>query len=226
MPAPSARPTITFDVYSALVDSRTGGTRACMTLAEHHGWSIEPQALYARWDALCKELQRDTVTWVPFRTLAAQAMDAAQRELDLRGDPLADTDALLSTIGSWPHYSDVPDALARVAAEHDVAVLTNIDDDLLAQTDPGWAFPTAITSEAAACYKPHPEIYRFAQERVGPLVHVAASARDVRGSLEAGLDVVRVVRPGHHVDADGPAPTWVIEDLRELPAELGRMQAR
>ena len=216
--------TVTFDVYSALVDSATGGSRAFAALAEQRGWDADPHAAYARWDAICKTLQREVDEYVSFRSLAEQAMADLQHELGLAGDPHVDAEALLDTVSAWPHYDDVPEAIADVAASHDVAALTNIDDDLFARTDTGWRFHTAITSERARCYKPHAGIYRFALEHLGPLVHVAASARDVRGSLEAGLDVVRVVRPGHQLDPDGPVPRWVVDDLRELPAVLGQLE--
>ncbi len=216
--------TVSFDVYSALIDSRSGGARAFAALAEQRGWAVDASEAYARWDAICKDLQRRVVSYVSFRALAGQAMEQALTELGLDADPRSATEALLATIGSWPHYDDVPDAVAQVAQTHPVALLTNIDDDLLARTVTGYPFTDAITSEAARCYKPSPEIYRFAERRLGPLVHVAASARDVRGSLEAGLDVVRVVRPGHRVDPEGPQPQWVIDDLGALPETLARLE--
>ncbi len=54
----------------------------------------------------------------------------------------------------------------------------------------------------------------------GVQVHVPASARDVRGALEAGMDVVRVVRPGHRLDPAGPVPGRVVPDLLALPEAL------
>ena len=45
---------------------------------------------------------------------------------------------------------------------------------------------------------------------------MATSARDVRGALEAGIDVVRLRRPGHRIDPDGPAPALEAGDLAEL----------
>jgi FMN phosphatase YigB (HAD superfamily) len=54
-------------------------------------------------------------------------------------------------------------------------------------------------------------------------VHVSASARDTRGALEAGLAVVRVQRPGHRLDPDGPRPRHEIADLSLLPAVLGTL---
>jgi hypothetical protein len=50
----------------------------------------------------------------------------------------------------------------------------------------------------------------------GRLRHVATSARDVRGALEAGVDVVERRRPGHRLDPDGPAPQQVAADLAEV----------
>ena len=52
-------------------------------------------------------------------------------------------------------------------------------------------------------------------------MHVATSARDVRGALEAGIDVIRLRRPGHVLDPTGPRPRREAADLRELAALLG-----
>ena len=53
------------------------------------------------------------------------------------------------------------------------------------------------------------------------LVHVAASARDVRGALEAGLETVRLARPGHELDSAGPRPAREVDSLTELAGLLG-----
>jgi 2-haloacid dehalogenase len=88
-------------------------------------------------------------------------------------------------------------------------VLSNVDDDVFARTAvaPLVRDDAVLTSERLRAYKPHPEIYRRARERAGgDLVHVATSARDVRGALDAGIDVVHLRRPGHHLDPSGPRP--------------------
>jgi 2-haloacid dehalogenase len=76
-----------------------------------------------------------------------------------------------------------------------------------------------LTSERLHAYKPHPELYRRAVA-AGVGLHVPASARDTRGALEAGLAVVRVRRPGHALDPDGPRPEHEVDDLAALPALL------
>ena len=109
-----------------------------------------------------------------------------------------------------------------------MGVLSNVDDDLYAATraapllDP----ELAMTSQRLQAYKPSPALYRAARAELGPFVHVASSARDVRGSLEAGISAVRLVRPGHRLDPDGPAPDHVVTSLRELPDLLGRIALR
>jgi len=52
---------------------------------------------------------------------------------------------------------------------------------------------------------------------------VATSARDVRGALEAGIPVVRLRRPGHELDPDGPRPSHEITSTSELPEVLASL---
>jgi 2-haloacid dehalogenase len=79
-----------------------------------------------------------------------------------------------------------------------------------------------LTSERLRAYKPAPELYRRARERAGgELVHVATSARDVRGAVEAGIEVVGLRRPGHRWDPAGPQPPRTAGDLPEVARLLG-----
>src|SRR5438309_996714 len=81
----------------------------------------------------------------------------------------------------WP---TVAEELPLLGARYRVGVLSNVDDDVFARTAvaPLVADADVLTSERLRAYKPHPEIYRRARERAGgDLVHVATSARDVRG---------------------------------------------
>ena len=219
-------PVVTCDLFSALIDSRTGGTAALAAL--DRGWPVPPERVYDAWDATSKALHRQVRAWVPFADLARQALARTYDDLGLDGPVDEDARALLASVGDWPLWPDVEPALPALRAVARVGVLSNVDDDVLAATrarpllDPG----LLLTSERLRAYKPAPELYRGARDLVGPFVHVATSARDVRGALEAGLQVVRLVRPGHGLDAQGPAPEHQISSLAELPAVLGRAAPR
>jgi len=217
------RPVVTCDLFSALLDSRSGGTAALAAL--DRPWPVPPVEVYDRWDAANKRLQRDCTSWVPFAELSRQALREAYAELGLDGTADDDVLALLASVGRWPLWPDVEQALAGLREAARVGVLSNVDDDLFAATraapllDPA----LAMTSQRLRAYKPSPALYRAARAQLGPFVHVASSARDVRGALEAGVRAVRLVRPGHRLDPDGPAPEHVISSLAELPELLPRI---
>ena len=219
-------PVVTCDLFSALVDSRTGATAALAGWGRP--WPVPPQDVYDAWDAANKALQRDCRTWVPFAELSERALAATYAELGLAGAPDADARALLASVPDWPLWPDVEDALAALREVARVGVLSNVDDALLRTTraaplvDPA----LALTSERLQAYKPAAAMYRGARELLGPFLHVASSARDVRGALEAGLEVVRLVRPGHRLDPEGPVPERSIASLAELPALLDGLALR
>jgi 2-haloacid dehalogenase len=214
-------PTVSFDVYSALIDSRRGAGRTFATISSARGWPHDGEELYLGWDARNKALHAQADGSESFRTLATRAMAALLTELEIEDDAAHVTGAVLADVGSWPTWPDVPEGLAAVAAAHPIALLSNIDDDVLTDTHLGFAVPRWITSQRAGAFKPARGIYDFARTQLGDdLVHVPASGRDVSGSLMAGLRVVRVVRPGHQVDPSGPQPEHEIDDLRDLAALL------
>ncbi|MGY1773582.1 HAD family hydrolase [Blastococcus sp. SYSU D00813] len=215
----TASPLVTFDLFSALLDARTGGAAVLGRLAAEHGRPGAGEDLYAAWDARNKASQRDTAEWLTFAEHSRQALAGACAELGVPLDVDAATAALLASVAEWPLWPDTAAGLAAVAREFAVGVLSNVDDEVFARTRVAALVPpdAVLTSERLRAYKPAPAVYRRALERAGGrLVHVATSARDVRGALEAGLTVVRLRRPGHALDPAGPAPRWDVGGTAEL----------
>lgn len=216
MPLPRV---ITFDVFSALIDSRSGGGAVLDELAARRSWPVSGTDVYTRWDAINKESQRTCRLWVPFRELSRLALVETYRQLDLAGDAAADADRLLASVADWPLWPDAASGLARLAGHLTVGVLSNIDDDIFARTRVANLVDAdhAYTSERLRAYKPAPLIYTEAARRAGEeFVHVAASARDVRGALEAGIPTIRIRRPGHRLDPDGPIPKHTVSDMSQI----------
>ena len=214
---------VTFDLFSALIDSRTGASRVLAAMAAERGGSIDGGRLYDEWDRRNKASQRDEPTWIPFAEHCTRSLTATYADLGLAGRPHEDAAMLLASVTEWPLWPDVPGELPPIAAEYRVGVLSNVDDDVFARTRvaPLVGDADVLTSERLQAYKPHPDIYRRARERAGgDLVHVATSARDVRGAIEAGIDVVRLRRPGHRLDPEGPRPRHEVSALGELSEVL------
>ncbi len=205
---------VTVDLFSALIDSRTGGSAALARITGGPG-----ERLYDAWDAANKASQRDLTTWVPFAEHSRRALVTAYAELGVDRDPDADVVALLDSVGNWPLWPDVAEGLPALAARARVGVLSNVDDAVFARTRVAPLVDDAgvLTSERLRAYKPAPEIYLRARERAGGrLVHVPTSARDVRGALAAGIEVVRLRRPGHRLDPAGGTPQVEAADLFEV----------
>jgi 2-haloacid dehalogenase len=214
-----SRPLITFDLFSALIDSRTGASRVFAAIAAQRGWRIEGERLYDEWDRRNKASQRDEPEWIPFAEHSSRALAATYDDLGLAGRAPLDAVMLLGSVAGWPLWPDVAEELPRLAERHRVGVLSNVDDDVFARTRvaPLVADEDVLTSERLRAYKPHPDIYQRARERAGgALLHVATSARDVRGAAEAGIEVVRLRRPGHGLDPADPAPPYEVAELAEL----------
>ena len=209
---------VTFDLFSALVDSRTGASEAFDRLAGARGWKVGGGEVYDVWDARNKQAQKACHRWVPFTDLARQALASTYDALGLDGDVDEDLDGVLASLPRWPLWPDVPEGLPRLARDHRIGLLSNVDDELFLRTQaaPYVDRDLALTSERLRVYKPDPRIYQQAQDHLERMVHVATSARDVRGAVEAGIPVVRLRRPGHRLDPEGPRPLFEAADLAEL----------
>jgi 2-haloacid dehalogenase len=220
---------ITFDLFSALIDSRRGGSAGFEELARERGWDISGEQLYDEWDRRNKEAQRVVDTsgqWVSFAAISRDALAAAYAALGLTADAEADIVRVQAGAADWPLWPDAAEGLAAVAEQARIGILSNVDDALVRTTrayrlvDPEWV----LSSERLGAYKPDPAIYHRARQLAGDgYVHVAASARDVRGALEAGISTVRIARPGHTVDPAGPAPAAVVQTVAEVPDAIGRL---
>lgn len=217
---------VTFDLFSALTDTRTGASRTFAAIAAERGWDLSGETVYDTWDGHNKALQREARPPTSFREVSRTALEAAYADLGLDA-ALAPRDLarLHETIPDWPLWPDVAAGVAAVAGLDrvtGVGLLSNVDDDLARLTrahalvDPD----LVLSSQRLGAFKPSAEIYTRAVDAVAParLVHVAASARDVRGALEAGITAVRLARPGHVVDPTGPRPPHEVRDATELAA--------
>lgn len=217
---------VTFDLFSALIDSRAGGSAFFARLAGQRGWALDGAEVYDDWDRRNKLSQLRTDEWIPFAEHSRRALADSFGQLGLDGDPGHDAHALLDDVANWPLWPDVTRGLADLEGRCTVGVLSNVDDEIYRRTRvAGLVDDDAVmTSQRLRAYKPRPDIYLRATERANgrAFVHVASSARDVRGALEAGLTVYRLLRPGHAVDPQGPAPRVEIRSVGDVADRLSR----
>lgn len=211
---------ITLDVFSALIDSRSGASPVFERIAAREQWAVPGEELFGAWDRQHKRLQLECRQWEPFAALGRRALAQVMQDRQLTGDVDAAMSDIWSSLGEWPLWPDVDRGVRDLARQHSVGVLSNVDDALLARTRLH-ALPLTpalvITSQRVGLYKPNPAIYHAARSIAGPsFVHIASSARDVRGALEAGIASVRLIRPGHLIDPVGPPVSREVAGLSDL----------
>jgi putative hydrolase of the HAD superfamily len=131
-------------------------------------------------------------------------------------------------MGQRPIHPDALPALEKLQGEYRIGVLSNADDRFL---DPvvqrlGVPFEAVLSSEAARCYKPHPQLFRqmLGQMDLDPQETVYVGDRqyeDVQGAGEAGMITVWINRDRDFPDPSLPIPDHCIGSLLEIPALFG-----
>jgi 2-haloacid dehalogenase len=195
---------VLFDLFTALLDSQPLWDDV----------AGNPEA-GARWRAESSRVAYSCGAYRPFvETLA----EAAQRT----GVPPERTAELLRGMAEaarpWP---EAPEVLERLKEHVRVGVVTNCSEVLGQRVAArvGVRLDTVVTAEAAAAYKPRPEPYRLAQERlrVRRALFVAGSPADIAGAHGVGMDVYWHNRLGL-CRGEGQAPLAEHDSLEPLLA--------
>jgi 2-haloacid dehalogenase len=133
----------------------------------------------------------------------------------------------------WQPFPDTVEALQTLKERYKLAIISNVDDGLFALTACHLQveFDWIITAEQAGTYKPSPNNFALALERIGmapeKVVHVAESLfHDHVPAKKLGLSTVWVHRRANKggFGATPPAnaePDLEVPDLKSLVSAMG-----
>ena len=195
---------VLFDLLTGLIDSWTLWNTIAGSEADGRRWRTAylrrtyGEGRYRPYETLVREAA------VEVRLPAALAEQLAARYDDLM---------------PWTEVSEVLGALRGVAR---LAVVTNCSDALgrIAAARTGISFDVIVTAERAGFYKPHPQPYRLALDKLGvaprEALFVAGSAYDLFGAAAVGLPVYWHDRIGLALPPDAPPPLRREASLRPL----------
>jgi 2-haloacid dehalogenase len=139
----------------------------------------------------------------------------------------ADRQALAASVAGWRPFPDTVDALRALAARYRLAVISNIDNDLFANTAPqlGVSFDCVITAQEARRYKPNKAIFELALGRLGikkhQVAHIAEGVAEIAPMLRLGCATVWVRRHGRSDRLMTEAPDLEVPDLSSLLTHAG-----
>ena len=138
------------------------------------------------------------------------------------GVPPEGADALIRRWGDVKPWPEAQEVLSALREKVPVAVATNASIALarVAVGALGVPIPVVVTAEEAGFYKPRPEPYRMALQRLGcspeSVLFVAGSAADVPGASAVGMPVFWHNRRHLPPVAGGAQPLYVSDSLRPL----------
>ena len=118
-------------------------------------------------------------------------------------------------------YPDVLPTLERLAGRYRLAVVSNIDDDLLEATRLCREFDVVCTAERAGGYKPDGTLFRYLIANAGVVVpeilHSGQSQfTDMVGGKPLGLTVCWINRRSIDLHPSVPPPDHIFPDIRSL----------
>lgn len=196
---------VVFDLLTALLDSWSVWNRAA---------GSEDDGL--RWRRAYLELTYGCGAYRPYEDLVREAAAVA-------GVTTSSADALAAhwnTLRPWP---EVPAVLGDLNARGiRLGVVTNCSITLGRQAVErvGVPFSVVVTSEETGYYKPQPQSYRAALDRLGTdparTLFVAGSPADIPGAAGVGMPVFWHNRAGLPFVADTARPLLIADTLHPL----------
>jgi 2-haloacid dehalogenase len=208
---------LTFDCYGTMIDWETGIFSALRPILAAHGKEISDYALLELYSEL--EASAEQGEFQRYRDVLQSVVRGFGERL--RFSPTdAEVRSLPESLANWQPFPDTVEALRKLKSRYQLAVISNVDDDLFASTAPklGVAFNHVITAQQARCYKPCMPIFELAEERIGVSrehwLHVGQSIyHDVIPAQSLGIATVWVNRPSPRPSAGAARAAFGKPDL-------------
>ena len=208
---------VTFDCYGTLIDWESGIAEAFRGAARADGVELDRGAVlraYAEHEPIAEE--------PPFRPYCEVLGETARRVAHALGWEARDTSFLAESLPSWQPFPDTNAALERLrGAGYRLGILSNIDDDLLAETRKHFSvdFDLVITAQQVRSYKPGQAHFLAARNTIGgaPWLHAAESNfHDIVPTNALRIENAWINRRGAPVLAGGVPSLGEFRDLAAL----------
>ena len=158
---------ITFDCYGTLIDWESGIAGAFTRAVVGTGSRLDPHTVLAAYERIEPAVQAEE--YRSYREVLTESARRVARQLDW---PLPEARAgfLAESLPLWIPFPDTNAALERLfRAGYQLGILSNVDDDLLAETRKHFTVPfdLIVTAQQVRSYKPADGHFVTARERIG-----------------------------------------------------------
>lgn len=215
---------MSFDVFGTLIDVRGGSYAAFQSiLADAGATHIDVKAFWEHW-----EERNIAHYWEPYRRyrdICELSLSETLEHFSVRASPKL-IQRYFDAFPGFTLFPDVTPTLDRLAVRYRLAVVSNIDDDLLALTPLKRTVDLVCTAERAKGYKPDGALFRYLIGNAGcaleDILHSGQSQfTDMVGGKPLGLTIAWINRRGVSLHQSVPKPDY---EFRDVAALLGLMQ--
>ena len=215
---------LSFDVYGTLVNTPPANLDAFRTILVDAGRSdLDPNAFYSFWEQ--RNIAHYYESYRTYKDICRLSLSEAYERFGVTAGREEAIERYFDCFSSMELYPDVLPTLDVLARTYKLAVVSNIDDDLLSATPLGCSFDLVCTAERARGYKPDGTLFRYLLERSGlSAAHILHSGQsqftDMVGGKPLGLTVAWINRRNLSLSSKVPPPDVVLPGLEPLPGLL------
>jgi len=214
---------ISFDCYGTLINWEVGILGVLRPLIKKYGRNLSDAGILELYSTFEPQIQSNS--YMPYRQVLAEIVRKFGAKLVFTPTQ-QEVDSLAESIRDWPPFPDTSAALRKLKTKYKLAIISNIDDDLLAHSLRlmGVPFDHIITAHQAKSYKPSFNNFNLALEKIGlpreKVLHAAESLyHDIAPANELGIANVWVNRRGGKPGATkdvAATPGMEVPDLKTL----------
>ncbi|MBI2890147.1 MAG: HAD hydrolase-like protein [Nitrospirae bacterium] len=214
---------ISFDCYGTLIDWESGIREALAGAMRKRRLRADAGRLFRRWE----KIQYDLLD--PYRSYREVLKESFRRLLREKGMAVTPREslALVKGLRDWRPFEDVRPSLEKLRERYLLAVVSNMDRDLLERTlgSIGVFFNAVVAAQDVRAYKPSDRpflrLLEVAAARPEEVLHCAFGVKyDLGVAHRLGLRTALIQRGP--VGRVRPAPDFVFRNLRELADLLPR----
>ena len=218
-----------FDCYGTLIDWETGILNALRPILSKQGVNVSDVDILEKYAVAETEAEKE---YVSYREVLRRVMRRLSGDFNISLNDV-DVNCLTKSIKDWPPFVDTVASLKALQRKYKLVILSNIDDDLFAQSNKllEVSFDRIFTAQQIGSYKPNSNNFKYAIEKLdmpnSQILHVAQSVfHDIVPAKAMGLATVwvnrRKGRKGY--GATMPAtetPDFEVSSLEELVGSMG-----
>ncbi len=223
---------LTFDCYGTLINWEEGLLSCLQRILSSHGKKIDDATILGWYGEF--EADAEQGNYRSYRSVLESVVKQFGERLGFMQTD-QEMRSLADSLKEWKPWPDTVKALRELKSRYRLAIISNVDNDLFAATQPQLEvnFDYVVTAEQARAYKPNRTIFELALSRMNVpanrILHVGQSLyHDVIPAQLLGLATVWVNRPSVRsgvgaVRAAEAQPGCKVHSLSQLVEECGGM---